>query len=403
VDGDGRDEVALVRGTRYRIYGSPESNDTFSDVSGSFSGSFAIANVDGPGVAAGPTLGVNPAALSFTFEGAIPPAQAVFISNAGVGDEFGWTAAVTLGNSWLSIDSGSGTTPATLSVSVDPTTLTTGTYQGQIRIDADDGIAGSPRFINVTLSVVVTLPRLGVSPAQLIFQMDQGTTNPAPQSVSVLNLGGGAPLSWTATSNVSWLEVTPTAAQTPTTAWVEIHGETMVPGTHNGSITFNAGSVIGSPFSLPITLIVRPPVLQVSPSILDLASSCSNAVQTRNLSITQLGGGSDIDWMATAVAPPEGSGNAPGFEGAGAEVTPRGLLVEGELFPPVDWITLSPDSGATPDVIDVQVDPSGLSAGRHVATIIVVGWPDYVGERIQTVDVSLFVAEYCVFVPLMIE
>jgi hypothetical protein len=164
VDGDGRDEVVLVRGTRYRIYGSPEADDTFVDVSGSFRGSFAIANVDGPGIAAGPTLGVSPSTLSFTFEGAVPAAQPVLISDAGEGGEMGWTAVVTQGFDWLSVAPDVGTTPTTVYVSVEPSLLANGTYQGTIRVEADPEIGGSPHYLDVTLVVAMPTPTPAPTP-----------------------------------------------------------------------------------------------------------------------------------------------------------------------------------------------------------------------------------------------
>ncbi len=84
-------------------------------------------------------------------------------------------------------------------------------------------------------------------------------------------------------------------------------------------------------------------------------------------------------------------------------MTAQGIALGGELLPPVDWITLAPESGDTPDTIHVQVDPSGLSVGQHVATIVIIGWPEYVANRIQGVDVNLFVADSCVYAPLLMK
>ena len=405
LDGDGKDEVVLVRGTKYRIYDNPDTSDGFSDISGSWGASMAIGDLDGTGVATGPVLGVNPSTLSYTFAGTIPPAQAVFISNEGLGDEFDWTATITQGTSWLSISPAIGTTPSTLSIAVDPTILTTGSHTGQIRIDAEEGVGGSPRYINVTLSVVVTLPRLGVSPLALNFEMQQGRTNPSPQSVTVQNLGGGAPISWTASASVPWLEITPKLGSTPTTAWVEVHGQGLAPGTHAGSLTFASPGVIGSPYSLPVTLVVHPPVMEVNPPQLDLIASCSDAVQTRTLTVSQQGDGNDIDWVAVAVGP-TGSSRAELLELASTalpEVTAQGTLLGGEVLPPVEWLSITPESGTTPQVVTIRVDPSTLDGGQHMASIIIVGWPGYVEDRVQLVDVNLFVADSCAYIPLLVN
>jgi len=405
LDGDGKDEVVLVRGTKYRIYDSPDTSDAFGDVLGSYGASLAVGDLDGTGTATGPVLGLNPSTLSYTFAGTIPPAQAVFISNEGLGDEFGWTATVTEGTSWLSISPAIGTTPSTLSVAVDPTMLSSGTHQGQIRVDAEEGIGGSPRYIDVSLSVVVTLPRIGVSPVALHFEMQQGRTDPALQSATVQNLGGGSPIAWTSSVSVPWLEITPTSGDTPTTAWVEVHGQGLAPGTHEGSITFVSPGVIGSPYTLPVTLVVLPPVLEVNPPQLNLIASCSDAVQTRALTVRQKGDGDDIDWVAFVLGPTESS-RAELLQQASSslpEVTAQGTLLGGELLSPVGWLSITPESGTTPGVISVQVDPSALDGGQHIASILVVGWPGYVEDRVQLVDVNLFVADWCTYIPMLIK
>lgn len=405
LDGDGRDEVVLVRSNKYRIYDSPDTNDGFGDTAGSFGGSMAIGDLDGAGVATGPVLGITPSNLTYTFAGTIPPAQAVFISNEGLGDEFGWTASVTQGASWLSISPAMGTTPSTMSVAVDPTTLTSGTHTGQIRVDAEAGIGGSPRYIDVSLSVVVTLPRLGVTPVALNFEMKQGSTDPAPQSVVVQNLGGGAPIAWSASTSEPWLEITPMSGNTPTTSWVEVHGEGLEPGTHEATLTFYSPGVIGSPYSLPVTLVVQPPVMEVNLNQLDLVASCSDSVLTKALTVSQKGGGNDIDWVLVAVGPTSNS-RAELLELAASglpEVTAQGTLLGGEMLPPVDWLSVSPESGTTPQVIAVRADPSLLDAGQHEASIIIVGWPGYVGDRVQVVDVSLFVADWCTYIPMLMQ
>lgn len=47
LDGDGRDEVILVRSSKYRVYDRPETSDHFYEVAGSFRRSFAVGDLDG--------------------------------------------------------------------------------------------------------------------------------------------------------------------------------------------------------------------------------------------------------------------------------------------------------------------------------------------------------------------
>ena len=405
LEGDGRDEVVLVQQTKYRVYNSPETNDGFSEVSGSFKGPFEIGNIDGQGVTSGPTLDVTPSSLSYTFNGSIPPAQALFVSNVGEGDEFEWTATVTQGEDWLSLSHSDGLTPATISVAVDPTILSSGTYNGQIHVDAEQGIANSPLLINVSLNVVVSVPRIGVTPTSLTFVMDQGQSSPGPQSLSVQNLGGGSSIAWNAASDVPWLEITPTSESTPTTVWVEAFGDGMAPGEHTGNIVFDAGSVVGSPLTVPVTLVVNPPVLVVNPTAINFNALCSPSPRTQMLSVYQQGGGSDIEWEAVAVLPPTGGLNAAirSARGKAPLRTPEGVVLGNTLLQVADWITVSPDQGTTPGTVQLSLDPSGLSSGSHEATIVVVGWPAHVEDRVQWVDVTLWVPDVCLALPLVVK
>ena len=50
LEGDGRDEVILVRSDKYRVYDLPEATDHFYDVAGSFRASFAVGDLDGLGL-----------------------------------------------------------------------------------------------------------------------------------------------------------------------------------------------------------------------------------------------------------------------------------------------------------------------------------------------------------------
>lgn len=98
-----------------------------------------------------PILQVSPTNLDFNAieGGSNPSSQSFNISNGGTGT-LNWTASESL--SWLSLDSTSGTAPATVNASVDISGLTAGTYNGQITISSSDA-QNSPQTVNVTLNV----------------------------------------------------------------------------------------------------------------------------------------------------------------------------------------------------------------------------------------------------------
>ncbi len=106
-----------------------------------------------------PALSVAPLGLSFnaTAGGTNPTAQAVSIANAG-GGALNWTAA---GNqNWLALSAASGTAPSSLSLSVNVTGLSAGTYNGAVTVTAA-GAAGSPQTVNVTLNVAAPVTGTG--------------------------------------------------------------------------------------------------------------------------------------------------------------------------------------------------------------------------------------------------
>jgi len=101
--------------------------------------------------AATPALAVAPQTLTFnyTVDGAMPAAQNVAITNAG-GGTLAWTASASA--YWISVSPSSGSAPASVAVSVNPSNLAAGTYNGTVQITAA-GASGSPASIAVTLVV----------------------------------------------------------------------------------------------------------------------------------------------------------------------------------------------------------------------------------------------------------
>ncbi len=100
------------------------------------------------------TLTVNPTALSFrhTLGDPVPASQNVSVSSGSAALSFTLSAATASGGNWLSASPSAGTTPATLSVSVNPPGLAAGEYAGTLTITAP-GASNSPQRVTVQLSV----------------------------------------------------------------------------------------------------------------------------------------------------------------------------------------------------------------------------------------------------------
>lgn len=97
-----------------------------------------------------PALDVSPSTLTFTGTGTASQTLSVSSSSSTSPLNFSATATTTGGGNWLSVTPSSGTTPGTLTVSVNPAGLS-GTYTGAINV-ASSGAAASTTTIAVTLS-----------------------------------------------------------------------------------------------------------------------------------------------------------------------------------------------------------------------------------------------------------
>ena len=99
-------------------------------------------------VSTGPRLVISQAALSFTAAGS----QTISVTSSGAALSFAATASTISGANWLSVSPSAATTPASVSISVDPGALSPGSYTGTVAI-ASAGAGNSPQNIGVSLTV----------------------------------------------------------------------------------------------------------------------------------------------------------------------------------------------------------------------------------------------------------
>ncbi len=88
---------------------------------------------------------VSPASLRFVYSsgGTVPSPQSLSVASTAGSAAFPFTTTVQ-GGTWLSVSPSAGTTPATLQVSVSPTSLAPATYSGTITIT---GVGGTPPVV----------------------------------------------------------------------------------------------------------------------------------------------------------------------------------------------------------------------------------------------------------------
>jgi hypothetical protein len=302
-----------------------------------------------------PTLGVNPASLTFAYQigGTTPMGQMVAVSSSGTAINYTTATSAT----WLSATPASGTTASNITVSVNPSGLAAGTYTGNVTLTSS-GASNSPKAIPVTLTVTAAQsPAMTVSPLSLSFSYQSGGAMPASKTV---NVTGSSMLSYTASSSGTWLSVSPASGNTPGSLSVSVNPSGLTTGTYNGSITVTGSGASNSPQNVAVSLTVTAaqtnPSLNISPGTVSFSyASGTNTTGTQNLSVASTG--SALNISATA------SGGA--------------------------WLTVTPSTGSTPATLKVSANTNGLAAGTYNGSITITATG--ATNSPQTVPVQLVV------------
>lgn len=133
---------------------------------GTYNGSIGISSSDvnnGPVVipvtlvVSAPALTLTPATVTLLAPpGSTTPVTQQVALAAGT-SAFVAQASTTSGGSWLSVSPQTGTAPANITISANPTGLPAGSYQGFVTVTAA-GVANSPQAVQVTLNVATAPP-----------------------------------------------------------------------------------------------------------------------------------------------------------------------------------------------------------------------------------------------------
>ena len=107
-------------------------------------------------------------------------------------------------------------------------------------VATSSSISGSSE---ITVTSASVSPELAVSTTSLTYSATQGGSNPSSQSVTIANTGGGT-LTWSASKSSSWLTISPTSGDAPSslTGSVDVSGLTYGTYVDTIEVTSNGGN-----------------------------------------------------------------------------------------------------------------------------------------------------------------
>ena len=155
-DGDGRDEVVVIRNNRIRIFTEPERSASFVDKeTGVDTAMILAADLDANGLSGSSRFGASPDSVEESVTaGAVSEVYAIAVSDVVNGNSVPFNYRVENGSAWVQVTRSGARTPTTLSVTLDASELLSGTFSDRILIEASDGsVANSPYAIDVRMTV----------------------------------------------------------------------------------------------------------------------------------------------------------------------------------------------------------------------------------------------------------
>jgi trimeric autotransporter adhesin len=291
----------------------------------------------------------SPTSLTFTAQqvtGAPTPAPPVQTINVTSVVPAPFSAAATSTGNWLAVSPASGTTPANLTVTVNPAGLAPGTYMGSVGLSSG---AAPPVTVPVTLTIQPPL-MFTLSATSLNFLATSAVPQPPSQTISVFsNLPTNVvPTATTSPAN-TWLTVTQNAGQTPLTLTVSVAAG-LAQGSYSGTITIATARSGPALATIPISYTVdapQSPTLLVSPDTLNFSSAQGGLPILQAIAVSNTGGGA-LPYTAQITAQSGGT-----------------------------WLTLQSTTGTatagTPASIPFTVTPGTLKPGAYSAAVTVTG------------------------------
>jgi len=306
------------------------------DVFPAWGGPYAFKIFD-PNAAPEASLAITPSVLNFTVEenGALPPAQNFTVSETG-GQNIAYNVSESI--TWLDLNTlgTDGMTPDIIGAGVNTSNITPGLYTGYIEITS--AVANnSPQMVEVNLTVTPSPKYLEVNPSVLHFTTTELGPDPAMQSFTVSETGGGT-ITYNASETSPWMTLNNVSGTTPGNVEVSVHYNGLAPGTYTGMVQVSSADAENSPISVSIEFEVTEvdKFLVIDPEVINLSAIFGhNNPSAHMINVTEMNN-FNIDFASATSA---------------------------------DYITLLNPAGTTPGVVTALFDISAKIPGSYLDTI----------------------------------
>jgi|GEM_PF-4935418 len=155
---------------------------------------------------------------------------------------------------WFDLDRSGGTTPDTVGVSFDISSLTAGDYFDSVTVTSGEA-DNSPQYAFISLEVTEAPKFLEVTPDTLYFTAVEGGSNPDADTFTVSETGGGA-IAFNLAETSGWFDLDKTSGTTPEDVEVSVDITGLTANTYFDSVTVSSGEADNSPVYQFISLIL---------------------------------------------------------------------------------------------------------------------------------------------------
>jgi uncharacterized protein (TIGR03437 family) len=301
------------------------------------------------------TLTVSATTLSFTaVQGSNPNPATQQVVTGGSGNFIISTNASWIFASTGAFNGNGGTAGETLTVQINSTSLSSGSYNGTITLTPTNGNAAVTITVNLTVSGSGgnTTSVLSASPSQLSFAYQLTKAAPASQTVQILSSGIALPFSFSTTTaptlncTQTWLQVTSGTNTTPGALTVSINTTGLSPGTCTGSISVTSSTQGNGTTTtqIGVTLFISSSALlnvNIPTGLSSVTLQQSGRPVQYVIGLTSSDPNVSVAWTATV------PGNPP-------------------------WLALSPSNGGTPGSINVQITPGTvIPVGTYSGSVVI--------------------------------